>query len=133
MPFQITPPPANCPFCEEQVLREATATVRLVVAVPDKYPATPGHLLIIPRRHTPEYFTMTPEERRDADELICTLREEILRSDPTVAGFNIGVNCGESAGQTIQHAHIHFIPRRFGDTPNPQGGVRGAIPARMSY
>ncbi len=56
---------------------------------------------------------MTPEERRDADELICRLGDEILQSDLTVAGFNIGVNCGESAGHTIQHAHIHFIPRRF--------------------
>jgi diadenosine tetraphosphate (Ap4A) HIT family hydrolase len=76
---------------------------------------------------------MTQEERRDAENLLINLRQQILESDATVIGFNIGMNCGLAAGQTIEHAHIHLIPRRSGDTPNPQGGVRGVLPARMAY
>jgi diadenosine tetraphosphate (Ap4A) HIT family hydrolase len=76
---------------------------------------------------------MTPEEHRDAEDLLAKLRKQILESDPTVVGFNVGANCGEAAGQTIEHAHIHLIPRRAGDTPVPKGGVRGVIPERMAY
>jgi diadenosine tetraphosphate (Ap4A) HIT family hydrolase len=76
---------------------------------------------------------MTQEERRDAEELLVNLRRDIIEADPSVVGFNIGMNCGKSAGQTIEHAHIHLIPRRYGDTPQPQGGIRGAIPGRMAY
>jgi ATP adenylyltransferase len=72
-------------------------------------------------------------ERTEADILIRALQKKILSNDPTVTGFNIGTNSGESAGQTIFHAHIHLIPRRDGDTPNPRGGVRGVIPDRMDY
>lgn len=76
---------------------------------------------------------MTPEEHRETDELLLRIRNQILKSDPTVVGFNIGANCGEAAGQTISHAHIHLIPRRFGDTPNPRGGIRGVLPGKMAY
>ena len=65
--------------------------------------------------------------------LILSLKNDILKNDPSVTGFNMGVNSGESAGQTIMHAHIHLIPRRDGDTPNPRGGVRGVIPDKMAY
>lgn len=61
------------------------------------------------------------------------MRNRISMSDSSVSGFNVGVNCGESAGQTVFHAHIHLIPRRDGDTNNPKGGVRGVIPDRMRY
>ncbi|MFZ0449517.1 MAG: HIT family protein [Desulfatiglandaceae bacterium] len=87
-----------------------------------------------PRRHTPDFFTMTPRERRDAEALILWLKDDdILKHDPSVVGFNLGINCGEAAGQTIMHAHVHLIPRRLGDTPNPRGGVRGVIPDKMAY
>jgi diadenosine tetraphosphate (Ap4A) HIT family hydrolase len=76
---------------------------------------------------------MTSQERRDAEELVLLLRERILSSDPTVLGFNVGANCGEVAGQTVPHAHVHLIPRRRGDTPRPRGGVRGVIPDKMAY
>jgi len=76
---------------------------------------------------------MTSQEKRDAEALILSLKNEILKNDPSVTGFNMGVNSGESAGQTIMHAHIHLIPRRDGDTPNPRGGVRGVIPDKMAY
>jgi ATP adenylyltransferase len=76
---------------------------------------------------------MTEKERRDADALILILKSRIMAADPAVRGFNIGVNCGECAGQTVFHAHIHLIPRREGDTPAPRGGVRGVIPDKMDY
>lgn len=123
----------GCPFCEEDVVSRAAAVMGSVLALPDKFPVTPGHVLIVPRRHTQDYFTMTREEHRDAYELLTKLRSDTLKSDPTVVGFNVGANCGEAAGQTIAHAHIHLIPRRFGDTPAPKGGVRGVIPENMAY
>lgn len=93
----------------------------------------PHHMLIIPFRHTADFFSMTSQERRGAEDLIRIMRNKISLEDSSVSGFNVGVNCGESAGQTIFHAHIHLIPRRDGDTPNPRGGVRGVIPEKMSY
>jgi len=76
---------------------------------------------------------MTSQERSDAEALILSLKNDILKNDPSVTGFNMGVNSGASAGQTIMHAHIHLIPRRDGDTPNPRGGVRGVVPDKMAY
>jgi diadenosine tetraphosphate (Ap4A) HIT family hydrolase len=104
-----------------------------MIAIRDHYPVTEYHTLVMPRRHTPDFFTMTSRERRDSEALILSLKDEILKHDPSVTGFNIGVNCGESAGQSVMHAHIHLIPRRDGDTPHPKGGVRGVIPRRMGY
>jgi diadenosine tetraphosphate (Ap4A) HIT family hydrolase len=76
---------------------------------------------------------MTSTERKDAENLLRILRNKIAKKDESVTGFNVGVNCGESAGQTVWHAHIHLIPRRDGYTPNPRGGVRGVIPDKMGY
>jgi len=76
---------------------------------------------------------MTTAEKMDSDNLVRILKKRISISDSTVTGFNVGMNCGQSAGQTIFHAHLHLIPRRDGDTPNPRGGVRGVIPDKMSY
>jgi diadenosine tetraphosphate (Ap4A) HIT family hydrolase len=103
------------------------------LAFPDEFPVATGHVLIVPRRHTQDYFTMTQEEHRDAEELLAKLRKQILESDPSVVGSNIGANCGEAAGQTIAHAHIHLIPRRADDTPLPKGGVRAVIPEKKAY
>lgn len=76
---------------------------------------------------------MTSAERSDALELIERLREELLNNDRSILGFNLGMNCGLAAGQTVMHAHIHLIPRRDGDTIDPRGGVRGVIPEKMKY
>jgi len=76
---------------------------------------------------------MNASEKKDADAIIMRLKDRITNNDPSVTGFNIGTNIGESAGQTIFHAHLHLIPRRDGDTPHPRGGVRGVIPGKMSY
>jgi diadenosine tetraphosphate (Ap4A) HIT family hydrolase len=123
----------ECPFCSPETLSRAVAYHGTVFAIDDKFPVTPGHLLIIPRRHVADCFAMSEAERRDAESLLVLLRERTLAGDPLVTGFNVGINCGQSAGQTISHAHIHLIPRRNGDTANPRGGVRGVIPARQKY
>jgi ATP adenylyltransferase len=124
---------ADCPFCGEGVEGGIIKEHGTAIAIRDRYPVTEDHTLVLPRRHTPDFFTMMPQERRDAEALILWLKEDILETDHSVVGFNIGVNCGEPAGQTIIHAHVHLISRRHGDTPNPRGGVRGVIPDRMAY
>lgn len=121
----------DCPFCDPG--KRVVAENGTVIAIEDRHPVSPGHLLVIPRRHTPDYFSMTPREARDAEKLLRCLRNKIQESDPAVEGFNVGINCGEAAGQTVMHAHIHLIPRRKGDAPDPRGGVRGVIPGKMSY
>lgn len=121
----------DCLFCSRQVQPSIVYKNFSVFAIADNYPVTHGHVLIIPYRHTEDFFSMTTEERRHTEELLLELQAKIRQEDPTVTGFNIGINCGESAGQTIRHAHIHLIPRRDGDVENPRGGVRGCVPARM--
>jgi len=106
----------DCPFCGDGCESRSIAREGSVLAVLDKYPVTPLHTLVIPRRHLADYFDLLPEERVDTEVLLGRLRREILEQDPTVTGFNVGVNCGTSAGQTIMHVHIHLIPRRDGDT-----------------
>jgi diadenosine tetraphosphate (Ap4A) HIT family hydrolase len=123
----------ECLFC--RWIREGAVVDRLgtVAAVKDGFPVTDGHLLIIPGRHTPDWFSMTDEEMADCRALIHHLAEKIKKDDPSVTGFNIGTNSGASAGQTVFHAHIHLIPRRDGDCANPRGGVRGVIDGMRIY
>lgn len=123
----------NCPFCYENTKSRIIEELDTVFAIKDAFPVSDNHLLIIPKRHTAEYFLLTEVEKRDADRLIEILRKRISENDSTVTGINVGMNCGESAGQTIFHCHIHLIPRRDGDTPEPRGGVRGVIPEKMGY
>ena len=123
----------KCKFCYEKVKPRIIAEHGAVVAIKDGYPVTKGHTLVIPKRHVAEYFELTDAERRDADSLLKFLQRKITRKDPAITGYNIGVNCGESAGQTIFHLHYHLIPRRDGDTEKPRGGVRGVIPGKRSY
>ena len=122
-----------CRLCPGEIRTLVVAELDSVWAVRDRHPVSEGHHLIIPKRHAPDWFSMTEKERRDAEALLIILKSRISAADRTVTGFNIGINCGESAGQTIFHAHIHLIPRRDGDTPHPRGGVRGVIPDKMSY
>jgi diadenosine tetraphosphate (Ap4A) HIT family hydrolase len=124
---------AICLFCYGNIKDGLVAEQNSVIAIKDRYPVSDGHLLIVPRRHVENYFSMNEIEIEDMTVLIRKLKDRITAKDPYVNGFNIGTNIGESAGQTIFHAHIHLIPRRTGDTPHPRGGVRGVIPAKMSY
>ena len=123
----------DCPFCFDNIRSEIVDELNSVIAIEDGNPVSNGHLLIIPKRHCLEYFEMTGEEQIDANNLLKKLRDKISGEDSSVTGFNIGMNSGESAGQTIFHCHIHLIPRRDGDTENPRGGVRGVIPGKMNY
>lgn len=102
-------------------------------AVRDGFPVTDLHTLVIPKRHAATYFDLTQEEKLACDDLIVQLKESIEAEDELVQGFNIGINAGECAGQTIFHCHIHLIPRRTGDVETPRGGVRGVIPGKQSY
>jgi len=123
----------DCPFCYDNIKDRIVAEQNSVVAIQDNYPVTDGHLLIVPKRHMTDYFSMNETEKKDTGVLIMKLKNRIMEKDHTVTGFNLGTNIGESAGQTIFHAHVHLIPRRSGDTPHPRGGVRGVIPEKMSY
>lgn len=102
-------------------------------AIRDGFPVTVGHTLVIPRRHVIDYFGLTEEELLACDQLIRGQRTSILQHDPTVEGFNVGANAGAAAGQTVFHCHIHLIPRRVGDVPNPRGGLRHIIPGKGHY
>jgi diadenosine tetraphosphate (Ap4A) HIT family hydrolase len=121
----------GCLFCHSE--RERVAENELAFAIRDGFPVTPLHTLIIPRRHAPTYFDLFEPERRAINLLLDQVRADILAADKTVEGFNIGMNCGEVAGQTVMHCHVHLIPRRRGDVPEPRGGVRGVIPGKASY
>jgi len=122
----------GCLFCElpkERIIAENN----LAYAVYDGYPVTEHHALIIPRRHTPTYFDLYQPEINACNQLLQEMKATIEEQDDTVTGFNIGMNSGEDAGQTIFHCHIHLIPRRQGDVDTPKGGVRGVIPSKQSY
>ena len=120
-----------CPFCHpdsERVFHEGTLTLGLW----DAHPASDGHALLVTRRHVATWFDATEEERTELVAGIGIARARILE-DHSPDGFNIGVNAGEAAGQTVMHVHVHVIPRYAGDVADPRGGVRHVIPARGNY
>lgn len=121
--------PLECLFChsEEVVLENKLAWARF-----DKFPVNPGHMLIITRRHVTDFFSSTKEERQAID-LLLEEAKRLLDDRFKPDGYNIGINCGPAAGQTIMHLHIHLIPRYNGDMENPRGGVRGVIPGKQKY
>ena len=121
-----------CLFCE---MTEDRIIDRndLAYAIRDGFPVTPLHTLIIPKRHAIDYFDLTKEELLACDELLKKAKQDIQAEDASVDGFNIGMNAGPSAGQTVFHCHIHLIPRRTGDVENPRGGVRHTIPGKGFY
>ncbi|MGE5404452.1 MAG: HIT family protein [Candidatus Saccharibacteria bacterium] len=120
----------DCRFCNFNEI--IIAANELAFAVYDKYPVTEGHILVIPKRHVASYFDTSIEERTAIDELLNECKR-ILDEKYQPDGYNIGINCGEAAGQTIFHVHVHLIPRYIGDVGNPRGGVRGIIPGRKDY
>jgi diadenosine tetraphosphate (Ap4A) HIT family hydrolase len=125
----------DCPFCnigklvnKERILYEDATWI----AVLDRYPVSEGHTLLIPKRHCTTYFDLNFVE---SDSLAATIKvvKALLDAKYKPNGYNIGVNCGEAAGQTVHHCHIHIIPRYTGDCENPRGGVRGVIPNKQHY
>lgn len=124
----------GCLFCELPPDRfEVIDENELCMTLKDSYPVTEGHCLIIPRRHAENWFDMNAAEVTAANELMHRSRERIKAADPSVTGFNFGTNAGKSAGQSVFHAHVHFIPRRDGDQQDPQGGVRKIFPEKAKY
>ena len=122
---------ANCPFCQPPVERIVLSDKEALV-IRDGFPVSPGHTLVIPRRHVGSFFELTDVERASMFELLAQARAELdvsLRPD----GFNIGINDGVAAGQTVPHLHLHLIPRYLGDTPDPRGGVRWVLPDNAKY
>lgn len=119
----------SCPFCnpDRKILEND-----LVYARFDNYPVTPGHILIVPFRHISDYFRLTEEEHDSIRELTASAKE-LLDRGKRPDGYNLGVNCGTAAGQTIDHVHIHLIPRYKGDIEDPRGGIRGVIPQKQKY
>jgi diadenosine tetraphosphate (Ap4A) HIT family hydrolase len=120
-----------CAFCElspERVLKRG----ELCLAFADCYPVSLGHTLVIPKRHVASFFSTTAEERAELFSLLDWCRSELIaRHNPDA--FNIGINDGKAAGQTVMHLHIHLIPRYAGDKPDPRGGVRWIFPGKADY
>ena len=125
-------PNSPCLFCNINK-KDIEDENNLSYASYDSYPVSKNHCLIIPKRHVREYFDLTKEEIIACNDLITIMKNKIMSEDKSVKGFNIGVNSGKVAGQSIMHCHIHLIPRRVGDVENPQGGVRGVIPSKQHY
>ena len=122
----------SCIFCSPESLG-IVAKNDLAVAFRDGFPVSPLHTLVIPRRHVADLFDLTPEEVQACMDLLFSVRSEILSADSRITGFNVGVNVGTDAGQTILHCHLHLIPRRAGDVNEPIGGVRNIFPGKGSY
>jgi len=121
----------NCPFCSpepEDVLWQDEN----VYVIRDRYPVSPSHSLVVPFRHFESIFEATEDELRSIAAALSARRRQLAET-LTVNGFNIGINDGRAAGQTIPHAHVHLIPRYDRDVPDPAGGVRGVIPEKQKY
>jgi diadenosine tetraphosphate (Ap4A) HIT family hydrolase len=123
----------GCVFCERPKDREVFAENDHAYTIGDGYEVTVGHTLVIPKRHFEDYFDITWVEQKAIHDIVKIREKQLRDKDKTIGGFNVGVNAGKVAGQTIMHCHVHLIPRRDGDTENPRGGVRGVIPGKMSY
>lgn len=123
----------DCLFCEWKnekekiILENEYAFARF-----DEFPVSQGHILFMTKRHVKDFFETTLEEKNAIFELMEKAKEMIdERYHPD--GYNIGMNCGKAAGQSVMHIHVHLIPRYDGDVENPRGGIRGVIPKKQSY
>jgi len=119
----------TCPFCDHSpsFLESDVALARF-----DNYPVSPGHALVTSKRHISSYFEATSDEVSGLWQLVGEVKQ-YLDSKHQPTGYNIGINVGLDAGQTVMHMHIHIIPRYKGDMEDPRGGVRGVIPKRQKY
>ena len=121
----------NCPFCclaPSSLWLESSSALALW----DGFPISAGHTLVVPRRHVSSLFDLPDSEVSCVWELVARVRADLM-SRFQVEAFSIGLNDGRAAGQTVMHAHIHIVPRRDGDVPDPRGGVRWVIPERADY
>ena len=123
---------SNCIFCNVSPKRIVHEYKHFYV-IRDAFPVTPLHSLIITKRHVVSYFQCSKAELEEIPMILDTQKTELKYLDNKITGYNIGMNIGEDAGQSIFHCHIHIIPRREDDTPYPRGGIRGVIPEKQNY
>lgn len=130
----------DCPFCwNEKAVKDGKNPDNVIwkgrfcYVKYDGYPVTKHHCLVIPYAHVGSYFDLAQRERQEMDKALFWTKAHLEALDETIVSFNMGINDGGQAGQTIPHCHIHVIPRRQGDMENPQGGVRGVIPGKQKY
>ena len=122
----------GCIFCfppEERIISK----YKFFYVLEDLYPVSKFHYLIIPYRHEESYFNLTNEEIVELHLILNKEKGKLVTLDKTISAFNVGINIGKDAGQTIFHTHIHLIPRRHKDIQNPEGGIRGVIPSKRIY
>ena len=122
----------ECKFCEFFKEKKFDLENELAFAFWDVNPVSKGHIIVMTKRHVRDFFETTREERCAIFELIYKAKN-IIDEKYKPTGYNIGMNCGVSAGQTVMHIHVHLIPRYDGDVENPRGGVRGVIPEKKDY
>jgi diadenosine tetraphosphate (Ap4A) HIT family hydrolase len=125
-------PNTDCPFCNPQSEGELIVESTTAYAIYDQFPVNDGHVLIIPKRHCSDYFELTFKEQAACIFMLNKIKE-IVTAKFNPDGFNIGINIGDKAGQTVNHVNIHLIPRYGGDVEEPRGGVRGVIPNKQKY
>ena len=125
----------NCVFCGIEKQIDSSRILyqdSTWIAIYDGYPVSKGHVLLIPKRHCASYFDLNFIELESVSVTIGIVKR-LLDKKFKPDGYNIGINCGEAAGQTVPHCHIHIIPRYNGDMEDPRGGVRGVIPEKQKY
>ena len=122
----------ECLFCNK-TKQKIIYLSKFFFVVRDSFPVTKLHSLIIPHRHVSDFFDLNDGELSDLNKLLKKQRQSLLDLDKEITAFNVGVNAGADAGQSIMHCHVHLIPRRKGDIENPRGGVRGVIPSKQKY
>ena len=123
----------DCIFCNKTNCKVISSTEHFFVIRDTDYPVTKHHTLIITNRHIDDFFDLTKDEMSDLDKVLKKQKKELKNLDKDISAFNVGVNIGKDAGQSIMHCHIHLIPRRKGDVEDPRGGVRGVIPEKQKY
>ncbi len=123
----------DCIFCNKTNYKIISSTKNFFIIRDTAYPVTKHHTLIITNRHVEDFFNLTKDEMADLDDILKKQKKELKKLDKEISAFNVGVNIGKDAGQSIMHCHIHLIPRRKGDVKDPRGGVRGVIPEKQKY
>ena len=123
----------DCIFCKKINCKILKQLKYFFIIRDTAYPVTEHHTLIITNRHVSDFFELSDEENIELNQILKDQKKELKDLDSNISGFNVGVNIGKDAGQSIMHCHIHLNPRRKGDVEDPRGGVRGVIPERQKY